>query len=131
MTSDVPKGSVLVLLLFWLYINDLPQNIQSQVRLIADDTAIFLTVGSSDGRHTFQSDFDTLQEWERAWGMEFNPSKWQVLHITRAKQPLNTQYSLHNQVIEATVTAKFLGVTISMDLLLSFSIYCLTPSRTF
>ena len=48
--------------------------------------------------------------------MEFKPSKCQVIHITRSKQPLNTQYTLHDQVFEATDTAKYLGVTISKDL---------------
>ena len=48
--------------------------------------------------------------------MEFNPSKCQVLHITRLKHPLNTQYSLHGQVLEATDTAKYLGVSIAKDL---------------
>ena len=48
--------------------------------------------------------------------MEFNPSKCQVLHITRSKQPLKTQYTLHDQVLEATDTAKYIGVTISKDL---------------
>ena len=115
-TSGVPQGSVLGPLLFLLYINDLPQNIQSQVRLFADDTAVYLTVDSSEDRDTLQADLDTLQEWERAWDMEFNPSKCQVLHITRSKQPLNTQYTLHDQVLEATDTAKYLGVTISKDL---------------
>ena len=115
-TSGVPQGSVLGPLLFLLYINDLPQNVQSQVRLFADDTTVYLTVDSSEDRDTLQADLDTLQEWERAWNMEFNPSKCQVLHITRSKQPLNTQYTLHNQVLEATDTAKYLGVTISKDL---------------
>ena len=87
-TSGVPQGSVLGPLLFLLYINDLPQNIQSQVRLFADDTAVYITVTSSEDANTLQADLDALQEWERTWDMEFNPSKCQVLHITRSRQPL-------------------------------------------
>ena len=116
MTSGVPQESVLVPLLFLLYINDLPQNIQSQVRLFADDMAVYLSVGSSDNRDTFQAVLNTLLEWELAWDMEFNPSKCQVLHITRLKHLLNTKYSLHGQVVEATDTGKYFRVNISKDL---------------
>ena len=115
-TSGVPQGSVLGPLLFLLYINDLPQNIQSQVRLFADDTAVYLTVTSLEDANILQSDLDTLEEWERTWDMEFNPGKCQVLHITRSRQPLQSQYTLHGQVLESVDSAKYLGVNISQDL---------------
>ena len=82
-TSGVLQGSVLWPLLFLLYINDLPQNIQSQVRLFAYDTAVYLTVSSPEDTKILQSDLYILQEWESTWDMEFNPGKCQVLHITR------------------------------------------------
>ena len=71
-TSGVPQGSVLGPLLFLLYINDLPENIQSQVRLFADDTAVYLTVTNMQDSQVLQSDLESLQHWERTWDMEFN-----------------------------------------------------------
>ena len=115
-TSGVPQGSVLGPLLFLLYINDLPQNIQSQVRLFADDTAVYLTVNSPQDANTLQADLDTLQEWEQTWDMEFNPGKCQVLHISNSNNPLLSHYTLHGQVLESTDSAKYLGINISKTL---------------
>ena len=44
--------------------------------------------------------------------MSFNPSKCQVLHVTRLKTPIPSKYSLHNKELESVSAAKYLGVTI-------------------
>lgn len=48
--------------------------------------------------------------------MSFNPSKCQVLHITRAKCPIQTKYILHGTVLDSVSSAKYLGVTNSDNL---------------
>ena len=46
--SGVPQGTVLGPLLFLLFINDLPNNIKSSVRLFADDCVLYTTVENSE-----------------------------------------------------------------------------------
>ena len=96
--------------------NDLPENIHSQVRLFADDTAIYITVNTHSDSDAFQQVLDTLQTWERLWDMDFNPSKCQVLHIFKSRHPAQHIYMLHEQALEAMGHAKYLGVDISKDL---------------
>jgi len=115
-SSGVPQGSVLGPLLFLAYINDLPQNIQSTVRLFADDTAIYATIRSATDSVTLQNDLKRLEKWELEWDMEFNPSKCQVIHATKRKHPIPTQYFLHGIKIESVTSAKYLGVDIASNL---------------
>ena len=115
-TSGVPQGSVLGPILFLIYINDLPDEVCSQVRLFADDTALYLTMESEDSGPTLQSDLDILSMWETRWDMEFNPSKCQVVHVAGSKRPVKRDYILHGQVLESVTCAKYLGVDISGSL---------------
>ena len=114
--SGAPQGSVLGPVLFLLYIYDLPDSLQSQVRLFADDTAVYLTVHGQEDAAKLQNDLDILQEWERVWDMEFNPYKCQTLHITRSRRPFNSTYTMHGQVLDSVDSARYLGVDIASDL---------------
>ena len=48
--------------------------------------------------------------------MKFNPSKCQILSVTRNKYPIKCQYKLHNEALENVKSAKYLGLTITSDL---------------
>ena len=115
-TSGVPQGSVLGPILFLIYINNLPDGIFSQVRLFADNTALYLTIEGKDDGAALQQDLDRLSVWESMWDMEFNPSKCQVEQAPGSRRPMNTIYMLHGHVLEAVTSAKYLGVNISSTL---------------
>ena len=56
--SGMTQGSALGPFLFLLYINNLPHDSQSQVRLFADDTAVYLTVWNNSDSDILQADLD-------------------------------------------------------------------------
>ena len=115
-TSGVPQGSVLGPILFLIYINDLPDELTSQVRLFADDTAVYLTIGDTEDGKVLQNDLDRLSVWEDRWDMEFNPSKCQVVRVTTSRRLIDVTYTLHGQVLEVVTSAKYLGVDFSSGL---------------
>ena len=97
--SGVPQGSVLGPCLFLYYINDIPEGLQSAVRLFADNTIVY--------KHS---------QWEKEWQMEFHPQKCQVIPITRNRNIILNKYTLNGHTLEVTKEAKYLGVTLTSDL---------------
>ena len=114
--SGVPQGSVLGPCLFLFYINDLPDNLSSTVRLFADDNLLYLAVESQSDTNSLQKDLDKLENWENRWLMEFNIDKCQILRVTHKRDPLYHEYTLHGKILESVDSAKYLGVKITSDL---------------
>ena len=48
--------------------------------------------------------------------MEFNPGRCVVIHVTRSRTPIPSQYLLHGQVLGSVTGSKYLGVEISSKL---------------
>ena len=114
--SGVPQGSVLGPSLFLFYINDLPENLNSTVRLFADDTIVYLTITSASDGQTLQEDLNKLATWEHLWKMEFHPDKCTVLTVSKKKNPIIFDYTLHNHTLAHEESTKYLGCTITSDL---------------
>ena len=69
-----PQGSVLGPLLFLIFINDLPDDIHSNMKLFADDSSLFTRVSSVDESNTqLKNDLKKIESWAYQWKMVFNP----------------------------------------------------------
>ena len=67
--SGVPQGSVLGPLLCLIYINDLDDNITSNVLKFADVTKLFRRVNNDGDKQHLQNDLDKLVIWSEKWQM--------------------------------------------------------------
>jgi len=63
--SLVPQGSVLGPLLFLLYVNDIPDLVDSKIKMFADDIKIYTTITNFMEALTLQSDLDKLCNWAK------------------------------------------------------------------
>ena len=113
--SSVSQGSVLGPVLFLIFLNDLPDNIRSSVRLFADDCALYRNIHSLQDCLTLQEDLTSLGQWEADWQMKFNVAKCHSMRVTRHQhhKKILFDYSLHNQNLENVQSAKYLGITVT------------------
>ena len=115
--SGVPQGTVLSPLLFSLYINDISTDIDSEIRLSADDCVCYREIKDTEDTLKLQKDIDQLGCWERKWGMRFQPVKCNMMQITRKWfKKIHASYTLAGTVLKKVESIKYLGVTIMSDL---------------
>ena len=84
--SGFPQGTVLGPLLFLIFINDIDNNITSNIRLFADDCLVYRQIDSANDQIAQQRDIDTLLHWAKTWQMLFNVDKCTVLQISRGRK---------------------------------------------
>ena len=74
--AGVPQGSVLGLLLFLIYINDLPATISSRCFLLADDCFLQEKVQSPcDFASKLNHDLTSISDWAKRWLVTINETQ--------------------------------------------------------
>ena len=113
-TSGIPQGSILGPILFIIYINDLPDCVQSICKIFADDTKAYKPSIAHD---QIQKDPFSLLEWSALWLLGFNFSKCGVLHIG-TNNPQHEYYwdKEKSKPLKKVTSEKDVGVIFSGDL---------------
>jgi len=119
-TAGVPQGSLLGPLLFSIYINDLPEVLESLGLVYADDVTIFKEIASTRGREATRllvnGDLSRAQEWARVNQMEFSAAKTQSMLVSRKRDcEANGDLLLNDSRVEAAPSLNLLGVNFSSD----------------
>ena len=112
--SGIPQGSVLGPTLFVIFINDMPEIVESMCQLFADDAKIFRNVSSREDCIKLQNDLDKLTEWSARWQLPFNVEKCKSLH--KGKKNSRHRYVMDIQELEQVREEKDLGVLVDDEL---------------
>ena len=119
--AGVPQGSILGPLLFLIYINDLSESLESDVKLFADDTSIFSIVNDPVlPANVLNNDLMKIQEWARQWKMSFNPDALkqaqEVIFSRKNTKPNHPILQFNQTAVNRTVSQKHLGVILDEKL---------------
>ena len=79
--AGVPQGSMLGPLLFLIYINDLPDGLNSVAKLFVDDTSLFSIVQDpNESAKSLNVDYSVISQWAYQWKMFFNSDPKKIGH---------------------------------------------------
>ena len=99
--------------LFLLFANDIPEGLNSAVKLFADDTKVYRSIQSPADANLLQADLNTLAVWSSKWLVNFNAVKCVVL---RERAAINFSYTLNKIVLKEVNVQRDLGIDIANNL---------------
>ena len=111
-TSGVPQGSIIGLILFFVYVNDIAENLSAgtSLPLYADDAKCARVINDLNDCYTLQNDLTAIHDWSKLWEMNFNLQKCKQLCITRKKKPIYNICHLGMEQLLQTDKEKDLGI---------------------
>ena len=110
----VPQWSILGPLLLLIYISDLPNGFNSNVKLFADDTSQFFVVHNiTDSASLLNSDLSKINEWALQWKMSFSsdPAKQvqEIIFSCKTSKRNHPGPMFNNNIVNLTTIHKHLG----------------------
>ncbi len=92
-----------------MFINYLSESTVSKTRLFADDVELYKQIKDGNDCAIMQNDLASFDIWEKKWQMTFHPQMCKVMHFTRSRKPMKTQYTLSGNLLETVSQAAYLG----------------------
>ena len=115
-TSGVPQGTVLGHTLFLIYINDIADDITSNIRLFADDCVFYRTINNPTDNSALQEDLSKLEQWSNVWQMDFNVKKCAIMQCSTSARKQQFDYKMKGETLETVSHHPYLGVELSDNL---------------
>ena len=116
----VPQGSCLGLLLFLLFINDMPLSLHdSKVTMYADDTSLAYASNSIDDiTKSMNAELENLRKWLHGNKLTLNVAKTtsmitgtnRKLHQSNRQKLIQAHFKISGEAIEQKTSVKYLGV---------------------
>ena len=121
MKAVVPQGSIRGPFFFLIYINDLSDNLESNVKLFVDDTSIFRDVSEPiNSSQKLNKDLDKVDLWGNKWKMSFNldPSKraQEIIFSRKINKAYHPPLPFINFTAQQISTKKYLGIHLMTNL---------------
>ena len=130
--AGCPQGSRLGPLLFIIYINDLTENLESDIIIFADDTTILATGrNSNETSAQLGRDLNKIKEWALKWKISFNATKTKDMIFTNKTVIQTPALTFDNTNIKRVTSHRHLGIilTSTLDWALQVNDVCLRANR--
>ena len=112
-----------LVLLFLLYINDLPDNVICDIAVNADNTTLYSKCDHTSDlwqqlelASKLESDLQDTVDWSWKWLVDFNAGKTQLASFDRYNNTGSTDLKMDGSVLEEKSSFKMLGLTFSSKL---------------
>ena len=119
--EGVPQGSILEPLLFLTYINELSDNLSSNVKLIADVTSLFsFTHDVNVSARELNDDLRKISNWTFHWKMSFTPDvnkqAQKVIFSPKIKSNIRPVLVFNNNFVSQANSQKYLEIILDIKL---------------